>query len=684
VRRLVPILKLAALAAAAVLLVRVIRSADLDRVADLLRGGGPWMALVVLPFLAGISVDTLAWKIILASLPRRVRFRRLLHMRFATEAVLLSLPMGAVAAESLKAYLLDRRCGVPAPEGVSSIAAKKNLLMFSLAAFLVTSVAFGHRHLTAGSSDVIGIPGLSWVILAGAFALLLGALLMSVLLVHGSMAERVHRLLLGIPVPVVREWLLRREQRFREVDRSFRPIARDRRRVVAAGALFYLGFLIEAIESYIILRVIGAQIDFVQVLAFDASVTLIRSVAIFVPAGIGFQDASYLAFFKAFAIPDAANVGAAFILVKRAKEVLWILFGYAMLAVMRRSDRPAPPRTTGKPRVLFIGGSRNQTTQMHAIARQLEGEVDGWFTPYYVDGWPLRAFRWLRLLEMSIGGHAMTARCLAYLREHGLPIDQGGKRGGYDLVVTCQDVIMPRNILGSKIVLVQEGMTDPEGFLYRLHRAIPWLVPRWVASTCCTGMSNLYDRFCVASPGYRDFFVERRGAAPEKVVVTGIPNFDDCRKYLDNDFPHRGYVLVCTSDLRETLRHEDRAKFLAECVEIAAGRDLIFKLHPNELLARATREIRAVAPDALIFQEGCAEEMIANCDELVCQYSSVVYVGLALGKPVRSAFGLAELQRLLPLQNGRAAENIGDVCRELLASVPREPIAVPPRALLSA
>src|SRR6266545_1272194 len=257
VRRLVPILKLAALAAAAVLLVRVIRSADLDRVADLLRGGGPWMALVVLPFLAGISVDTLAWKIILASLPRRVRFRRLLHMRFATEAVLLSLPMGAVAAVSLKAYLLDRRCGVPAPEGVSSIAAKKNLLMFYLAAFLVTSVAFGHRYLAAGSSDVIGIPGLSWVILAGAFALLLGALLMSVLLVHGSMAERVHRLLLGIPVPVVREWLLRREQRFREVDRSFRPIARDRRRVVAAGALFYLGFLIEAIESYIILRVIG-------------------------------------------------------------------------------------------------------------------------------------------------------------------------------------------------------------------------------------------------------------------------------------------------------------------------------------------------------------------------------------------------------------------------------------------
>ncbi len=210
-----------------------------------------------------------------------------------------------------------------------------------------------------------------------------------------------------------------------------------------------------------------------------------------------------------------------------------------------------------------------------------------------------------------------------------------------------------------------------EGLLYRIHRALPWLVPRWVPSTCCTGTSDLYDRFCVASPGYRDFFVQRKGVQADKVAVTGIPNFDDCRKYLRNDFPHRGYVLVCTTDLRETFRRDDRRGFLARCVAIAAGRQLVFKLHPNERLARATREIRDAAPDALIFQNGCAEEMIANCDELVCQYWSVVYVALALGKPVHSYFPLAELERLLPLQHGRAAENIAEVCRELLRGQPR-------------
>jgi len=662
--RLVFALKLIITVFALGIVVHVIRSAEWDRVSEILRRSGGQVFLVALPYLFAISIDTLGWQVLLGSLRRQVAFRHLLGLRFATEAVLLSMPMGPVAAESLKAYLLEKRCGVPTPEGVSSIAAKKNLLMVSLAAFLVTSVFFGYPYLADSSYSILGVAGLPWVILGGATALVVASFLMSVLLQHGAMAERVHRMLIAIPVPRLRDWLLRREERFREVDASFAPLARDRRRLVSAGVLFYFGFLVEAIESYIILRLIGADISFVQVLAFDASVTLIRSAAVFVPAGLGFQDLGYLAFIHAFGIPDAANVGAAFVLLKRAKEVFWILFGYAMFFLIRRTEPPALP-AVGKPRVLFICGSRNQTTQMHAVAQKLDGEIEAWFTPFYVDGL-LRLVRWLRLMEMTIAGHKLTARCLAYLQEHRLKIDHCGRQGPYDLVVTCQDVMVPANIRGSKILLVQEGMTDPENWVFHLHKRLPWLVPRWVASTACTGMSDLFTKFCVASPGYRDFFVQKKGANPDKIIVTGIPNFDDCRKHLDNDFPHRGYALVCTSDMRETWRFENRRKFLERCVEYAGGRQLIFKLHPNEKLPRATREIAEVAPGALVYQSGSAEEMIANCDVLVTQFSSVVYVGLALGKQVHSYFDLEELKRLLPLQHGRAADNIGHVCRELL------------------
>ncbi|MBS1530275.1 MAG: hypothetical protein JSU01_08205, partial [Bacteroidetes bacterium] len=89
------------------------------------------------------------------------------------------------------------------------------------------------------------------------------------------------------------------------------------------------------------------------------------------------------------------------------------------------------------------------------------------------------------------------------------------------------------------------------------------------------------------------------------------------------------------------------------------------KLHPNEKFDRAEAEIRQYAPaGTLIYQSGNTSHMIANCSELITQYSTVVYTGLALGKKVHSYFDINELRRLAPLQNGgTSAKNIANICR---------------------
>jgi hypothetical protein len=62
--------------------------------------------------------------------------------------------------------------------------------------------------------------------------------------------------------------------------------------------------------------------------------------------------------------------------------------------------------------------------------------------------------------------------------------------------------------------------------------------------------------------------------------------------------------------------------------------------------------------------------MIANCDVLITQYSSTVFVGLALGKEIHSYFDVDDLKRLMPIQNHSAARNIAAVCRDVLRSAP--------------
>jgi hypothetical protein len=319
-----------------------------------------------------------------------------------------------------------------------------------------------------------------------------------------------------------------------------------------------------------------------------------------------------------------------------------------------------------KKKILFIVGSMNQTSQMHQIADQLS-DCDCWFSQFFTD-YPIvnAIIRHTSFLDSTIFAGQFKANSEKYLLRNGLQIDYQAKKNKYDLVVYCSDLHIPKRMKENKIVWVQEGMTDKRTLLSRIIKALP-LPPALSGDTSLNGTSNICDIYCAASEGYKRQFA-RSGTDPRKIIVTGIPNYDNVRQFLYNDFPHKNYVMAATTDMRETYRKENRPAFIKKAVKIADGRRLLFKLHPNEKFERAEAEIIKYAPKGtLIYHGGNTNHMIANCSELITQYSTVVYVGMALGKKVHSYFNLDELRRLAPIQNnGMSAINIATICRNFI------------------
>ncbi len=296
---------------------------------------------------------------------------------------------------------------------------------------------------------------------------------------------------------------------------------------------------------------------------------------------------------------------------------------------------------------------------MHKISKEL-GEHECYFTPYYSDG----LIKWLAklgLLNNTILGGRHHRDTLKYLRNNQLNIDMRGQKNKYDLVLTGSDAIIQRNIRSSRLILVQEGITEPEGFMYHIVKILH--LPRWLANTSMTGLSNAYDSFCVASYGYKELFI-KKGARAEKIVVTGIPNFDNLADIKPGNFPYKNYVLVATTPFRETMRPEIRPLFIHRCVEIANGQQLIFKLHPLENAHRAIREINRYAPGAKVYWRGDINVMMQNADTVITQWSSCTFVAMALGKKVFSDLKESELKKLMPIQNGGTSnQKIAQVCR---------------------
>ncbi len=228
-------------------------------------------------------------------------------------------------------------------------------------------------------------------------------------------------------------------------------------------------------------------------------------------------------------------------------------------------------------KILLIGGSLNQTKMMHQVAVQLP-EFECWFSPYFGDGL-IQAAAEKGLLDFSIFGGKHMRATQAFLKTNNLQVDYKGQRNRYDLVVTCSDLIVPRNIRHLPIILVQEGMMTPENIVYHIVRRLG--LPRYLGNTSMTGLSHAYVKFCVASEGFKALFV-RKGIAPKKIEVTGIPNFDNLDAFTANDFPHRNFVLGATSCLRESGQFENRRAFIRKVLDVAAGQAVIFKLHPDE------------------------------------------------------------------------------------------------------
>jgi len=321
-----------------------------------------------------------------------------------------------------------------------------------------------------------------------------------------------------------------------------------------------------------------------------------------------------------------------------------------------------------KKKILFLTGSLNQTIQMHKIASHLSPDFNCYFSQIFDDSMAINLLLKTGLVETVVISDTYREKAERYYKEHGLKSDYRGETLGntYNLVVMCSDLIFPKKFKNTKTIFVQEGMTDPMTIWSKIIHSMG-LPGYYALSTALNGATDQCDIYCVASQGYKDKFAEA-GTDESKIIVTGMPNFDDMHSYFNNDFPYKNYVLAATSDIRELYGFDNRKKFIKNCVEIAAGRQLIFKLHPNEVKERAVGEIRKYAPsNALIFTDGNANHMVANSSVLITQYSTLGYVGLELGKEVHSYFDIDELKRLAPLQNnGTSSQKIATICRTYL------------------
>ena len=91
-------------------------------------------------------------------------------------------------------------------------------------------------------------------------------------------------------------------------------------RLAASSALHLLAWTGAGIGTWIAFRLVGGQLSLMNAIALEALLCTIRSIAAFVPAAIGVQEAGYAMLAPLFGLP--AEMGLAVSLLKRAREIV--------------------------------------------------------------------------------------------------------------------------------------------------------------------------------------------------------------------------------------------------------------------------------------------------------------------------------------------------------------------------
>jgi uncharacterized protein (TIRG00374 family) len=284
------------------------------------------LLLILLPQAVTNVFKTAGWG---SAFPRRrPGFRLLFPVRLAGEAVNETTPTGTMGGEALKAFLLVRaRAGVPVEEGLVAVVVAKTALVASLAAFVAGALVLAWA-LADTPPTMLAMLALLAAYMAASTVGFMWAQLRGIFRMGGRALAWIG---LGERVAAAAGRL----------DAELQWFYRARRgRAAAAFGLSLMGWATGVLETWLMLLLLGSPVTLLTALVIEAGAAGVRAVGFLVPGSLGVLEGGIVGLFALLGLDPAT--GLAFGVVRRIREAVWILVGYACLVLLRGGRVAAP------------------------------------------------------------------------------------------------------------------------------------------------------------------------------------------------------------------------------------------------------------------------------------------------------------------------------------------------------
>lgn len=304
---------------ASVFFVWILNEVGWDTLGHYLWQVGWYWPLLLLPYGLVNWVEAWSWKYILVEAPARTTVGRLFWLRLGGEALNQLTPTASLGGEPFKASRLQAD-GVPLEMASASVVIMKGILVLSLVLYIFTGLALAPFYLPEAAKHMlflcmaaVGLAavGIIFVIVQGREP-------------FGNSFRFLNRR--GLLPHFLRD----QEGFLADLDTALSRFYRQYpSRAALSFFLFFLSWLLHAVEVYLMFWLLGHPISPGMAVCLDALAMLFTALGFFIPAAMGVQEGGNILLALGFKL--GFDLGAAFSILRRIREAFWLSLGLVVV-----------------------------------------------------------------------------------------------------------------------------------------------------------------------------------------------------------------------------------------------------------------------------------------------------------------------------------------------------------------
>jgi len=279
----------------------------------------------ILSFFLGaiwLLFQAIAWNIIQNHLFRRASILFFFRIKIIGDALNTVLPSANLGGEVARAYLIKNK--IPLNEGIPGVLVDKTFEFIGGMFFMIIGLLGAFFFARVPESMIL--PG----------SIFLGIVFLQIVLLIISQLKGIYTILLKITrfIPSIQQFLKNRETQFRSLDSNLKMLYKQALgKMLLVLAFHYLARILGAVEVLLILKVLGIQTNFIEVLFISSMITIINTVFFLMPGQWGITEGAFVVVLKSLGYP--AGIGLSIGIIRRIRKLFFVGLGLFLLRLRK-------------------------------------------------------------------------------------------------------------------------------------------------------------------------------------------------------------------------------------------------------------------------------------------------------------------------------------------------------------